>query len=84
MAAVNGELEVILPIEGLVDIVSLRLRLAKDLNKAEKDIEILSSRLSNPKFSQKAPQEIVEECRLGLSDAKIQADLVRKRLLLLD
>ena len=80
MAGVSGELEVILPIEGLVDIKELRLRLEKDLLKAQKEISTLSSRLSNLDFINKAPESVVIECRDKLSDAKSQADLVQKRL----
>ncbi len=84
LAGVNGELEVVLPIEGLVDIASLRSRLEKDLNKAQKEIESLSGRLANKNFVDKAPTEVVEECRANLMGAEAQARLVQERLLGLD
>ena len=80
LASVSGELEVVLPIEGLVDIDSLRSRLEKDLNKAEKDISLLSNRLANPNFTKKAPLDIINECRRNLFNAESQAELVRSRL----
>ncbi|WP_420063791.1 valine--tRNA ligase [Prochlorococcus marinus] len=81
LAGVSGQLEVILPIEGLVDLSALKNRLKKDLFKAEKEISTLSSRLNNSNFIQKAPEEIVLECKAKLSDANSQAELVRQRLL---
>ncbi len=80
LAGVNGELEVVLPIEGLVDFNALQIRLEKDLIKAEKEIKNLSTRLANENFLQKAPLDVVSECKLKLSEAIAQANLVRKRL----
>ncbi len=81
LAGVSGELEVLLPIEGLVDLEALKIRLGKDLVKAEKEISSLNDRLSNTNFTKKAPQEVVLECQRKLTDAVAQADLVRQRLL---
>jgi len=81
LVGVYGELEVILPIEDLVDIQALRSRLQKDLTKAEKEIATLSNRLNNPSFLQKAPENVVDECRAKLSDAQSQLKLVAERLM---
>ncbi len=80
LTAVSGELEVVLPIEGLVDIESLRSRLEKDLHKAEKEIKNLSGRLSNPNFAKKAPSDVVATCRANLVEVESQALVVRNRL----
>ena len=84
LAGVAGDLEVILPIEGLVDIQALRDRLQKDLSKANKEISILSDRLSNPNFANKAPEKVVAECKMKLLDAQSQAELAEQRLFGLD
>jgi len=84
LAGVSGELEVVLSIEGLVDIASLRARLDKDLNKAQKEIVSLSGRLANTNFVDKAPKDVVEECRANLMEAEAQVRLVQERLLRLD
>ena len=81
LAGVTGDLQVLIPVEGLVDIVALRSRLEKDVVKAEKDITSLSGRLANQSFLDKAPLEVVSECKLNLAEAQAQADLARKRLL---
>jgi valyl-tRNA synthetase len=80
LAGVCGELQVLLPIEGLVDLDALRGRLEKDLAKAEKEIAGLAGRLANPNFAGKAPPEVVAECKANLAEAEAQAELARKRL----
>jgi len=80
LAGVCGELQVLLPIEGLVDLDALRGRLGKDLAKAEKEIAGLAGRLANPNFAGKAPPEVVAECQANLAEAEAQAALARKRL----
>ena len=52
-------LQVLLPIEGLVDLDALKGRLEKDIAKAEKEIKGLAGRLGNPNFAGKAPPEVV-------------------------
>ena len=80
LAGVSGELQVLLPLEGLVDLDALQGRLEKDIAKAEKEIAGLSGRLANPKFAGKAPPEVVAECQANLAEARAQAELARRRL----
>jgi valyl-tRNA synthetase len=80
LAGVSGELQVLLPIEGLVDLEALQGRLEKDITKAEKEIKGLAGRLSNPNFADKAPAAVVAECKANLAEAEAQADLARRRL----
>lgn len=74
------ELQVLLPITGLVDLDALSGRLEKDIAKTEKEIKVLAGRLANPSFASKAPPEVVAECRANLADAEAQAALARGRL----
>ena len=80
LAAVVGDLQIILSIEGLVDIDDLCQRLKKDVAKADTEISKLSSRLANPNFIQKAPSDVIEECRRNLAEANTQRDLAQTRL----
>ncbi len=84
LAGVSGDLQVLLPIEGLVDLEALRGRLEKDITKAEKEIKGLAGRLANPNFADKAPPEVVAECKVNLAEAEAQAQLARRRLADLD
>jgi len=80
LAGVSGELQVLLPIEGLVDLEALGELLRKDLARAEKEIAGLTGRLANPNFTGKAPPEVVAECRAILAEAEVQAALAYRRL----
>jgi valyl-tRNA synthetase len=80
LAGVSGELQVLLPIEGLVDLDALRGRLEKDIAKADREIKGLAGRLANPNFAGKAPPEVVAECQANLAEAEAQAELARRRL----
>jgi valyl-tRNA synthetase len=80
LAGVSGELQVLLPIEGLVDLNALRGRLEKDIAKADREIKGLAGRLANPNFADKAPPEVVLECKANLAEAEAQAALARRRL----
>ena len=59
---VKGQ-EYYVPLEGVVDIAAERDRLAKVLDKVQKDIDGLAKRLNNPNFTDRAPAEVVEEVR---------------------
>ena len=80
LAGVCGDLQVLLPIEGLVDLDALRGRLEKDIAKADREIKGLAGRLANPNFADKAPPEVVLECKANLAEAEAQAALARRRL----
>ncbi|MCV2865418.1 valine--tRNA ligase [Defluviimonas sp. WL0075] len=71
-----------IPLEGVIDIAEEKARLSKTLEKLAKDLGGLRGRLSNPKFVDSAPEEIVEETReklaLGEEEAsKLKAALAR-------
>ena len=55
-----GTLEVILPLEGLVDLDAERIRLEKEIAKKEKDLSSLDKKLSNQGFVSKAPAHVVD------------------------
>jgi len=71
-----------LPLEGVIDISAEKARLSKSLEKIEKDVASLKGRLSNPKFTASAPEEIIEETQSNLAlneeeAAKLRAALAR-------
>jgi valyl-tRNA synthetase len=82
-AGVVGTVQVLIPLAGLVDVEALQAKLEKDLGKVKAEIEALSTRLSNPKFVDKAPADVVQTVRDSLSEAQKQADLLQNRLDLL-
>ena len=71
-----------IPLAGIIDIAEERARLAKSLDKLQKELGGLRGRLANPKFVESAPEEIVDETRANLEQgeeeaAKIAAALAR-------
>ena len=69
-----------IPLEGVIDIAEEKARLSKTLEKLEKDMNGLRGRLSNPKFVDSAPEEIVEETREKLSLAEEEAAKLKAAL----
>ncbi len=64
-AAVHSEadLQVVLPLEGLIDLEAERERLEKDLKKARKELESHEGRLANEKYVTGAPAAVVQQTR---------------------
>ena len=50
-----------LPLKGVIDFAAERARLAKEMQKADADIARVDAKLNNPKFVERAPEEVVEE-----------------------
>lgn len=63
LTALVEELEVYLPLAGVIDLEQEIARLEKELKGTEKDLARSASKISNPNFIQKAPPEIVEKER---------------------
>lgn len=58
-----GDANVIVPLEGVIDIAAEKARLAKALEASTKEAKSLEGRLSNPSFVEKAKPEAVEKAR---------------------
>jgi len=58
-----GDANVIVPLEGVIDIAAEKARLAKALEVSTKEAKSLEGRLSNPAFVEKAKPEAVEKAR---------------------
>ncbi|MEB3267168.1 MAG: class I tRNA ligase family protein, partial [Leptolyngbya sp.] len=82
-AGVVGTVQVLIPLTGVVDVDALRAKVEKDLGKIEAEAKALSGRLSNAKFVEKAPAEVVQGARDALAEAEQQAEMLRSRLKLL-
>ncbi len=82
-SGIIGDLEVYLPFQDYVNIDGLKERLIKDLQKVNSELENLNKRLSNKNFINKAPKEIVDECRFKLKEGKTQMARINTKLELL-
>ena len=83
--ALLGNMEILVPMKGLIDPAAELDRLAKRLRKAEIDLSKLESKLGNSQFAKNAPPEIVakdqqrlEELRTEIGQLSGQTARVRK------
>ena len=60
--------ELYLPLDGLVDVEAEKARLEKQLVKFAAEIAKASSKLNNPKFTERAPEEVLQEARERLAE----------------
>jgi len=65
--ALAGELEILVPMAGLIDTSAEVARLEKEIGKLEKDISRLSGKLGNESFVSKAPEAVVAKEREKLA-----------------
>jgi len=83
IASVVGTIQILIPLEGIIDIEKLTAKLEKKLSKIEGEIKSLEARLNNPNFVNKAPNDVIENARNALAESKIQGEILQKRLELL-
>ncbi|MCI0496601.1 class I tRNA ligase family protein, partial [candidate division KSB1 bacterium] len=62
-SAVVKNMEIFIPLEGLIDIDVEKNRLEKEINRLEKQIDATEKKLSNKDFQNKAPKEVFERER---------------------
>ncbi|MEJ1932148.1 valine--tRNA ligase [Nostoc sp. NIES-2111] len=80
IAGVVGTVQVVIPLAGVVDIETLQAKLKKSISKLEAEVQSLKGRLSNPKFVDKAPEDVVKATRDALAEAEKQLEILRARL----
>ncbi len=83
-SGIISDLEVYLPFQDFVNIDALKERLTKDLKKVNIELENLNKRLSNNNFVDKAPKDIVDECRFKLNEGSVQKERITKKIELLN
>jgi len=83
-SGIISDLEVYLPFQDFVNIDALKERLTKDLKKVTIELENLNKRLSNKNIVDRAPKNIVDECRFKLTDGSEQKNRITKKLELLN
>ncbi len=66
--AVAGGVALEVPLAGLIDLEAEQVRLNREMEKVRREINSLEGKLSNRKFVERAPKEVVEENRQRLSD----------------
>src|SRR3954464_15489243 len=73
---VRGEVAA-LPLKGIIDVAAEQARLEKEIAKVDADIKRVDSKLGNPDFVRKAPEEIIE----GEKEKREEAESRRAKIL---
>ena len=70
--ALVGEMEILIPMAGLIDKDAELARIAKALDKIEKDFSRTQGKLGNEKFVANAPAEVIDKEKAKLADFEMQ------------
>jgi valyl-tRNA synthetase len=76
----GGTVRVELDTSGTIDVAAERARLAKDLAAAEKELAGTEAKLANPKFTERAPAEVVAGIQARRDTASADIERVRAAL----
>ncbi len=72
--------KLIIPLEGLIDPEEEMARLQKELESVENDIKIITSKLANTKFVEKAPAAVVDKEKAKIADAENKKAMLEKSI----
>ena len=72
--------KLIIPLEGLIDPKEEMTRLQKELESVENDIKIITSKLANKKFVEKAPAAVVDKEKAKIADAENKKAMLEKSI----
>ncbi|HWG67727.1 MAG TPA: class I tRNA ligase family protein, partial [Rhodanobacteraceae bacterium] len=76
-AAVVGNLRVLIPLAGLIDLDAERARLTREIARIQGEIRKCEGKLGNANFVDHAPAAVVEQERARLADWNAQIDALR-------
>jgi len=80
LVGITGTVQVLLPLSGLVDVATLRGKIARDMEKIQAQANGLAARLNNPNFLAKAPPDVVQAHQAQLAECTQQLQLLQERL----
>ncbi|MBE0599427.1 MAG: valine--tRNA ligase [Desulfuromonadales bacterium] len=77
---VAGEVEILVPLAGLIDLEAEEQRLLKEIARLDKDVAMFEKKLANEAFVAKAPPEVLAKDRGKLAEAKDKAAILQRSL----
>ncbi len=77
---VAGDVEILLPLAGLINVEEEEKRLLKEIAKCEKDVDMFSKKLSNESFVANAPRHVLEKDRGKLKEAEEKMAILQESL----
>ena len=78
--ALCGEMNILIPLAGLIDKEAETARLNKEIEKIQKGLTGLEARLSNPNFTDKAPENVVNQVRQQAEEQKAALKQLEQQL----
>ncbi|MEL7375229.1 MAG: hypothetical protein AAGJ36_12305, partial [Pseudomonadota bacterium] len=78
--ALHGELQILVPMAGLIDPVAEAARLGKQIEKQRKELAKARAKLANEKFVANAPPEILEKEKTRATDFESALTRLNERL----
>jgi valyl-tRNA synthetase len=75
-----GDLKVMVPLAGLIDLEAERARIGKEVAKKEQELERLRQKLANPNFADKAPAEVVTRERQKQAETEAALTTLHEQL----
>jgi valyl-tRNA synthetase len=82
--ALVGEMEILIPMAGLIDKEAELARIARALEKVQKDFERTQGKLANEKFVSNAPAEVIEKEQAKLTDFSMQIAKLKEQKLTIE
>jgi len=79
--ALCGEMQILIPLAGLIDKDAETARLNKEIEKIQKGLAGVEGRLNNPNFTDKAPADVVEQVRKQAEEQKVALAQLEQQLL---
>ncbi len=77
---VAGDVQIFVPLKGLVDVEAEEQRLLKEIAKMDKEIDLFSKKLSNPSFVDRAPADVVAKEREKLAEVTSKKQVLEDSL----
>lgn len=78
--ALVGEMQILIPLAGLIDKDAEIARLSKEIEKIEKNLAGVASRLNNPAFVEKAKPEVIKTARKQAEEQRVALGQLRGQL----
>jgi valyl-tRNA synthetase len=80
LAAVVRNIEIFMPLSGIVDLTQEKSRLTKQLDKLELELKSIQNKLNNANFINNAKPEVVEKEKEKLAEVNTKCELTRSQI----
>ncbi|THB66388.1 MAG: valine--tRNA ligase [Gammaproteobacteria bacterium] len=78
--AIVGEMEILVPMAGLIDKESEIARIKKEMEKLQKDLDKSKTKLGNPNFVDKAPETVVNKEKERVAEMESSLSILTQQL----